>query len=507
MKKLFLSLIILLGFLFKVNAQQSLNELKNTYKTALSDWNVPGMAVAIIKNDSLVLSQGFGIRDIDSKEKVTDETLFAIASNTKAFTAAGLGILVDEGKLSWDDKVTKHLPWFRMYDPYVTHEMTVRDLLCHRSGLKTFSGDLLWFGSEYSRREIVERARHLEPAYGFREQFGYSNIMYLAAGLIIEEISGRSWDEFMYWRIFKPLEMGRTITTTYDLEHFEDVATPHNQTDSGTIAIDYLNWDNIAPAGGIISCVKDVKNWLTLQLNHGVFEGDTIFSHDVQKEMWAQHTPLNVSDYSRKMFPSTHFKSYGLGWSVSDYGGKKIVTHNGGYDGMISQTVLIPEENSAFVILTNSLSGIYQPMMYTTLDFLLGRESKDWNSVALKRHERYEKHKEKQQAKKDSSRKQDTSPSFPLQEYTGTYNGELYGPVKVSIENGQLKMQMVPSPKFHSTMEHWHYDTFNIKFEEFPSLPRGWVNFIMDQNGKINEMRIDVPNPDFDFTELKLYKK
>lgn len=507
MKKILFMLIFLSGLSALLQAQSSLDELEDYYKQALEDWEVPGMAVAIIQNDSLILSEGYGVSDINTGAKVDDKTLFAIASNTKAFTAAGIGILVDQGKVEWDDKVIDHLPWFRMYSPYVTQEMTVRDLLCHRSGLKTFSGDLLWYGSEYDRREVVERARHLEPEYGFREQFGYSNIMYLAAGLVIETVSGMSWDAFIKKHFFEPLDMERTITSTRDLENFDNVAAPHNNLDEGIIAIDYLNWDNIAPAGSIISCVSDVKNWIKLQLQNGVFKNDTIFSKRVQHEMWSQHTPLSVSPYSRKMYPSTHFKSYGMGWSLFDYHGRKVVTHNGGYDGMISQTVLLPEEKAGFVILTNSISGIYRALMYKTMDYLLEAESKDWSKLFLKRYERYEKYKADQQAKKDSLRAKNTEPALALKAYTGTYSGELYGDAKVSLIDGKLKIQLEPSPKFHSVMEHWHYDTFKIKFEEFPSLPRGWVNFIIDRDGKVQEMRIDVPNPDFDFTELKFYKQ
>ena len=507
MKKTLITIFVLLGISLTISGQNPLKDLEDYYQQSMKDWGVPGMAVAIIKDDSLVLSEGYGVRKVNSDKKVTEETLFAIASNTKAFTAAGIGILVDEGKLNWNDRVVDYLPWFELYSPYVTQSFTIRDLLCHRSGLKTFSGDLLWFGSEYNRREVVERARHLEPAHGFREQFGYSNIMYLAAGLVIEEVSGISWDAFIKKRFFKPLQMKRSITTTSDLENYENVAAPHNKTDEGTIGIEYLNWDNIAPAGGIISCAKDVKNWLALQLNNGIFEGDTVFSKDVQNAMWSPHTPLSVSQTTRKMRPSTHFKSYGLGWEMFDYGGRKVVTHNGGYDGMISQTVLLPEENAAFVILTNSISGIYRSLMYKTLDYLLDKESKDWSKIILERYKKYEQRKEKQRAQKDSARVKDTEPSLALEKYTGIYSGKMYGKATVSLEDGKLQLQLEPSPDFHSKMEHWHYDTFKIKFEEFPSLPRGWVNFVMDRNGKVEEMRIDVPNPDFDFTELKFYKE
>lgn len=504
-------LIFLVTITFSLSAfpQKSLKELTKTYDEALKKWEVPGMAIAIIKNDSLILSEGFGIRNVETGEPVDNKTLFAIASNTKAFTATAIGLLVEEGKLSWDDKVVDHLPWFEMYAPYVTANMTVRDLLCHRSGLKTFSGDLLWYGSDYSRKEVVKRARFLEPTYGFREKFGYSNIMYLAAGLVVEEAGGMSWDGFVKKHIFEPLKMNRTITSTIDLKSMGNIAAPHNKTDKGIIAIDYLNWDNIAPAGAIISNVDDLSKWVKTNLHYGIYEGDTIFSPSTAMEMWKQHTPLPVSAYSKKLWPSTHLKSYGLGWSMYDYHGEKIVTHNGGYDGMISQTVLVPDKKSGFVILTNSLSRMYYPLLYETLDFLLEEESEyDWNAYFLEQNEKYEERAEQMTSRQDSLRKKNTTPSLALEQYAGTYSGELYGNAEIKMnKGGSLELQMLPSPKFHSTLKHWHHDTFMIKFEAFPSLPRGWVTFVLDRNGNVHEMKIDVPNPDFDFTELEFIKR
>jgi CubicO group peptidase (beta-lactamase class C family) len=507
-KRIFL-LLTLASVALSAFTQKTLEELTSTYQEALKQWDVPGMAVAIIKNDSLILSEGFGISNVQTGAKVDDETLFAIASNTKAFTATAIGLLVEDGKLSWDDKVVDHLPWFELYAPYVTAHMTVRDLLCHRSGLKTFSGDLLWYGSDYSRKEIVKRARHLEPANGFREKFGYSNIMYLAAGLVVEEVSGMSWDNFLQKHFFNPLQMNRTVTSTLKLEEMDNIAAPHNNTDNGIIAIDYLNWDNVAPAGSIISNVKDLSKWVKTNLHYGIYGSDTIFSPSTAMEMWKQHTPLPVSSYSKKLWPSTHLKSYGLGWSMYDYHGEKIVTHNGGYDGMISQTVLVPEKKSGFVILTNSLSRMYYPLLYETLDFLLDEEPQyDWSEYFLEQNTKYEERMKQMVARQDSLRQKDTKPSLSPEKYAGAYSGDLYGEAQITLKkDGTLNLQMVPSPKFHSKLTHWHHDTFMIKFEEFPSLPRGWVTFVLDRNGKVHEMKIDVQNPEFDFTELKFIKQ
>ena len=215
------------------------------------DWKVPGVAIGIIKNDSLVFAKGYGLRRIDKKDKVDENTLYGIASNSKAFTAAAIAILVDEGKVKWDDPVKKHLPYFELYDPYVSNNMTIRDLLCHRSGLKTFSGDLIWYGSNYSRKEVVQRAKYLKPSYGFRSHYGYSNIMYLTAGLVIEAVSGKTWDEFIKERIFIPLGMNNSNTSESVIVKQDNYAMPHITYKEEIIPYNYVKWDNIAPAGAM----------------------------------------------------------------------------------------------------------------------------------------------------------------------------------------------------------------------------------------------------------------
>lgn len=259
------------------------------------------MAIAIVKDGDVVLAKGYGVRDVNEHGAIDEHTSFAIASNTKAFTVAALAILVDEGKINWDDKVTEYIPWFKLYSPYVTQEMTIRDLLSHRSGLKTFSGDLLWYGTTYSRDEVIKRAQYLEPKYGFREHFGYSNIMYLTAGQIIPAVTGMSWDDFVTERIFEPLGMNRSNTSITYLKGMENVAMPHNNVDGKEIAISYLNWDNIGLAGSINSNVSDLCNWIKLQLNNGIFNNDTIISRKSINEMRSPNTLQRVSEGAKRL--------------------------------------------------------------------------------------------------------------------------------------------------------------------------------------------------------------
>ena len=509
MKKVF-SFILIAVFVFPVYAQKSLKkklkELDSFYEASLKEWEVPGMAIAIVKDDSLVFAKGYGLSEINTGKKVDANTIFPIASNTKAFTAAALGMLVEEGKLHWDDKVREHLPWFEMYDPYVTVNMTVRDLLCHRSGLKTFAGDLLWYETTYNRREVVERARFLEPTYGFRAHYGYSNIMYLAAGLIIEEITGLSWDEYIRQEFLKPLNMNRAITSTNELGNFNNVAAPHTTHDGKIIPISYQNWDNIAPAGGIIASVNDVSQWLKMQLNKGVYKNDTLLNTRTINEMWAPQTIQGVSIWTEQNFP-TNFKSYGLGWALMDYHGKKVVSHGGGYDGMISQSAMVPEEELGLVVLTNKNSWLILPVLYKTLDVFLSDQDKDWSDFYLKFwNNRIEAGKERIK-KLEENRIKNTMPSLPLESYTGIYHDKMYGDAEIILKDGKLSLQLVPAPDFKGHLKHYHFDTFEIGFFNFPSLPKGLVNFDLNEKGEISSMKIDVPNPDFDFTEMKFIKK
>ncbi|MFN9800871.1 MAG: serine hydrolase domain-containing protein, partial [Bacteroidota bacterium] len=315
--------------------------------------------------------QGYGVANASTNEPVTDETVFAIASNSKGYTAAALATLVDKGKIKWDDKVRKYLPEFELYDPYVSNELTIRDLLCHRSGLATFSGDVMWYGSSHSRAEVLRRARYLEPVSGFRAQFGYQNILFLAAGEIIPAVTGKSWDEYITQQFFSPLGMTRTSTSILNLPG-NGAAAPHNEVKGKLVPIPWVNWDNIGPAGSINSCVKDHAQWIRLQLGKGTLEGREYWKAARTDEMWENNTPVRVSNWQRQHMPSRHFNGYGLGWQLMEYRGEKVVSHGGGYDGFISQTVMVPGKNLGFVILTNSNNSLPSCLMFEVLDAYLG---------------------------------------------------------------------------------------------------------------------------------------
>ena len=478
------------------------------FANAQREWGVPGMAVAIVKDGEVVLAKGYGVRDMNDGGEVDADTMFAIASNSKAFTSAALAMLVDEGKMSWSDPVKKYLPDFQVYDPFVSAEMRVYDLLSHRSGLGSFSGDLLWYASDYSADEVLRRARYLPQAGPFRASYGYSNLMFIAAGQLIPAVTGQSWSEFVRERIFEPLGMDRTVASTGDLGRFDNVATPHAEPEGELRTYPWRGWDAAAAAGGIISSATDMARWMTLQLNRGQANGDRLFSEDASRTMWTPLTSMAVSAGSEMRYPSTHFRAYGMGWSLMDYLGRRIVSHGGAYDGMYSRVVLVPEEDLGLVILTNSTTGISTALMYRFLDAYLGGQERDWAGDNIAVEKLGKSAFVDRQEKILEGRVEGTQPSLALQSYAGTYGGPMYGDATVTVENGGLVVQFLPSPELIGDLKHLHYDTFVVEWRnDFPWFGIGTVLFVLDAAGEVAEMKVEVPNDDFWFFELEFKRK
>ncbi len=475
-------------------------------EAARVQWQVPGLAIAVVKDDQVILNKGYGNRRVGAPETVDQNTLFAIASNSKAFTSAALAILVDEGKLKWDDHVTKHLPWFRLKDDWATREIRVNDLLCHRSGLGTFSGDLLWWGTDYSPKQVLQRAAELEPESSFRSAYGYSNLMFLAAGEVIAAVSGQSWPEFVRDRILRPLEMNRTTTSVRDLITLENFASPHKTHLDRSQPIPWMNWDAMAAAGGIISSAEDMSRWLRLQLRAGALDDQRrIFSAAASHEMWQAHTPIKLSPTPSQRFPSTHFRSYGLGWALSDYQGLKVVGHGGGYDGMYSQVLMIPEKKIGVAVLTNSMTSISSLLAYRALDVLIDGDKKDWSQENLDQFRKSREAFAARITKAITPAAAGTKPSHPLAEYAAKFRCPMYGDATVALEGEQLVLRLLPYPALIADLKHLHYDTFEIRWRsEFAWFEGGTAHFIPDARGKFQKLELDVPNDDLWFHELKL---
>jgi CubicO group peptidase (beta-lactamase class C family) len=447
-------------------------------------FSIPGMAVGIVKDDSLVFARGFGVKQLGKPDPVDERTLFAIGSNTKSFTSLAAAMLVDDGKLKWNDRITQWLPGFQLFDPYATRELTVRDVLSHRSGLGR-RGDALWYGSGLSREEVIRRIRYLEPNAGFRTEMGYQNIMFLTGGQVVAAASGMSYDDFVKTRIFRPLGMTTSGTSPNELAEQTDVSTPHAIDKDGARVIPWKNIDNVGPAGSINSNVVEMAQYLRLHLGNGTYKGQRLVS---AANLGVTKTPhINAGGVGDSV---THFSSYGLGWVLIDYHGKKIAWHNGGIDGMLSEMWTVPEVGLGIVVLTNGAPHPAGPVVVSTIldRYLLGAPSKDYLAEAKKQWAQVRTFQAAQEKQTNDSRVQGTKPSLPLERYAGTYSDPMYGDLVVSYQGGALTAQWLAS---RMTLEHWHYNTFQAKIDP-PPLGGGapFVTFQIDVMGRVSKAEV-----------------
>lgn len=483
------------------NSKIDFNKLDQYFGKAASDWGIPGMSVGIVKDGKLVFAKGYGVIE-EGKPGIPDEnTLYAIASNSKAFTTAVIATLVQEGKVKWNDKVTDYLPYFEVYDPWVSNEVTIKDLLCHRVGLGTFSGDFIWYKSDLNSEEIIRRLKYLPKKYNFRDGYGYSNVMYITAGELIKKVTGKTWGENVQERILDPLGMDRTIYSLKKLPEKGNFATPHALEKGKNIPIKWVDWEEYAALGGIISSVKDMGNWMIFNMNNGIWGTDTILSRESRNILWSPANSYVVNHTSTNDF-NNHFRGYGLGWEISDFEGRMKVSHGGGYDGMISQVTMIPDEKLGVVVLTNGMKVPISAVTNYVLNTFLGLGEKDWSTQLLEQRNKRDSA-DTRVADRIKSRVEGTHPSLPLEKYTGTYVAPVYGKIFVTIKDGKLRMEFEHSPELSATLEHWHYDVWKLAWENKHAwFDFGTVKFNMDNNLKISGIEFDVPNDDIFFEEL-----
>ncbi len=434
------------------------------FAQAIGEWEVPGMSVAIVRGDSVVFARGYGVRELGKTGAVDDRTLFAIGSSSKAFTVALLGMLVDEGKIRWDDPVTKHLPEFQLADPWLTREVTVRDLVTHR--VDVMRADAVWEGTSNSRAEIVRRARFLKPTATFRSRFDYNNIMFIAAGELAARKLGMSWDDAVRQRIFAPLGMASSNTSTHAFGENPNVATPHGTIDGTIRPIEWKNIDNAGPAGSINSSAREMAQWLRLQLAKGSIGGKQLVSAAQIAEMHMMQMPMRVSSewspvatspIPALMVPGTNFMGYGLGWFLQDYRGYKVVGHGGAIDGMRAQVAMIPSEKLGLVILTNldqTSNNLPEALIFRIFDAYLGGAQRDWSADLRAKWLPTREALVRSAAAKPAT---PGKPSLPLEQYTGSYADSLLGEVRVSVENGKLVAAL---PNFIADLEPWGYESF-----------------------------------------------
>jgi CubicO group peptidase (beta-lactamase class C family) len=490
---------------FVAFGQADLKKLDAYYAKALKDWEVPGMSIAIVKDGKVVFAKGYGVKEIGKSEQPDENTLYAIASNTKAFTSAAMAQLVQEGKLDWNDKVKKHLPYFELYDPYVSAETTIRDLLSHRVGLGTFSGDLIWYRSTLTAEQIIRRVKHLPRAYDFRSGYGYSNVMYVTAGEVIKTVTGKPWSEVVSERFFKPLGMSRTLPTAGTVSKTTNVASPHGLIGGKHQPIAWEEWNAVAATGGIVSSVKDMSQWLMFNLKHGIWNGDTLLTAQSRNMLWTPHNMFTVDHTSKDK--SAHLRGYALGWSVNDYHGRLRVGHTGGYTGMVSAVALVPDENLGVVVLTNGMKPIFAPLVNYTIDAFLKVAEKDWSGEVLTRYKNY---KDTRVDDRVKARVSDTKPSVTTEKYIGEYHADAYGKISVKKEGENLKIYFEHTPDFTATLTHWHYDVWLMNWNNADMktwFPHATVRFELDNNNAITGISFDVPNDDFWFEEMKASRR
>lgn len=497
MKQFFLFLLLSVILQNSTEAQNiNFNELDTYYSNAMTAFEQPGMSIGVVKDGKLAFAKGYGKRDLNKPETIDENTVFQLASLSKAFTAAGIGILIDEGILNWDDKVVDHLPEFKLFDPYVTREFTIRDLLCHRNGYTTFDGDLLWYGTSYTRQEIVKRFSNLAPKHGFREKYGYSNIMFIAAALVIEKKTGQSWEDFIESRILKPLEMNSSSITMADFKSGSNIAAPHVHDK----VQDYIDYNNAAGAVGVNSTITDLAKWASMWLNKGKSGDKQILKEKTVRDIFSAQTSQNVSAKNEEN--GIHFKAAACGWMVQDFKGVKMIHHSGGLPGFILNLALVPEKNLAVIVLTNGETLIPFAVTNYTLEQYITGTSKDWAKEFLGLNA-------PTQPPKPVQKKAKIKPDMALlnDELIGEYEDKMYGKATISLRNGKAVLVLEPTKKlFTSILDPVFKTTYRIKFED-PFLPEGKVNFVLNSDGKVSSFTIDLPNPDFNFYNLKFVKQ
>jgi CubicO group peptidase (beta-lactamase class C family) len=488
--------------------------VENVRKT----FDVPGIAVAIVKDGEIVLERGYGVREMGKPAKVDAHTLFAIASNTKAFTSASLSILADEGKLSLDDRVVDHLPWFRMSDAYVTNEMRIRDLLVHRSGLSLGAGDLLyWPGTDYSTEEVARRLRNVPLTGKFRGQYAYDNILYGVAQLVVEKASGMTYEQFLRTRIFQPLGMDDTRFNSDFLKASDNVATGHAKADFKDLEpAPRMSWGNVSGAGGIYSSAHDMSKWMRMQLAGGTYtnkDGKTqrLFSEKRQQEMWSIVTPIPIGKPAVPELAAAtpNFSGYGEGWNLTDYRGHKLVWHTGGWPGMVSRLTLIPDQKVGVIVLTSQEVGAaFNAVTLRALDAMLDAPKTDWTAAYAAAVAKQHGDSDTDWRKHLAARAKNAPPSLPLAKYAGTYRDPWYGDVVVAQEGQKLVMRFSHTPDLVGDMEPWQHDTFVVRWRQRWLNADAFVAFALNPDGDIREARMEAISPmtdfSFDFQDLRL---
>ena len=486
-------------------------DLERDVATALKVFDVPGMAIAIVKDGKVITARGFGVRKLGEPASVDAKTLFEVASNSKGFTAAALAMLVDDGKLAWDDPVTKHLPGFQMHDSYVTGAMTIRDLLTHRSGLGLGAGDLLWWPTTtFSTDEIIEKLRYIRPATSFRNSYAYDNLLYIVAGKIIADKAGKSWGEAMHERILAPLGMTATTTSLAENVGNPDVANAHSKIDGKIAAVKSMPVPNAVGAVGINTNAEDIAKWMMVLLDEGKIAGvkdkdgkdARLFSEKQGREMWTAQTPIKIAEPKPPLAATKpNFSAYGLGFQLRDYKGMKVAMHGGALQGFYSRVVMVPEAKLGVAILTNAENGgSMTALQWRILDHYLQAPASDWLALVAKVEQDQHAEEVKKQGKASSARAAKSQPSLPLAAYDGEYEDAWYGKVVIKPEGKKHILSFTRTPDLTGELEHWQHDTFIVRWKERNFNADAYVTFSLNPDGSIDRVKMAPVSAETDFS-------
>ena len=471
--------------------RQPLQGLDAYVRTVMAQWKVPGLAVAIVKDGKVVLARGYGVRELGKPAKVDADTLFGIASNTKAFTAAALGTLAQSGKIGLDAPVIDYLPQFRLKNDYITTHLTVRDALGHRSGY--CDPTMMWIVNDFTSAQIIHQLRYQKQNYGLRAHFCYNNTMYLVAGEIVAAVTGASWNEYVRKHFFIPLGMDNTTSLMSVYEHDRDTAVPHGKVDGKVVPVSRMNTDSMAPVGGIKSSVADMSHWLIMLLADGRYHGHSVLDSAVIKAMETPQTIIpadgEIGVWAHAQTPDSQFLDYGLGFFVQTYAGHKFVWHAGDIDGMASALGMIPSEHLGIVALSNmNQNRAPEAIMMHVLAAYLDQPPRDVSGALLAMKKREEDAGKKMDAELTAAHDPSAKPSLPLADYAGTYHNNFYGNVKVAFDHGKLKLAF-GNPQFSATLIHWAHDTFKAPWRD-PLFGDGYVTFDLDALGKVEDLKL-----------------
>jgi len=469
MKKQFALTILLTCFGFLLFSQNSTpsfitDSLDKYINRAIKKWNIPGLAVAIVKDGKVVVSKGYGKQSMSRKDKVDENTLFMIGSNSKAFTSTLLCWLQFDNKCTLSDKVTKWLPTFSMKDPWVTKELNLTDILCHRIGMETFQGDFMYWTSALTQDEVVKKFGELTPVYGFRSKWGYTNAAFLIAGQCIKSISGLSWESNVKTRIFDPLQMNRTKALGVELPLMKNIAAPHTLVFDTLKLLPYPKLDNLSPAASISSSANDMSHWLICQLDSGRYDGKQVIPFSVIK---ITRRPESIIGNSNPTFNSTHFSLYGLGWELTDYESREIVSHTGGVNGFVSSVTLLPEENLGVVILTNTDQNyLYEALKWEIVDAYMKLPYRDYSDLYYE----YFQYSSAQDLS-DYKAERDTiamhkKPSTELKNFAGHYTNTVYGYLDIKTSGNNLVMTFEHHPNLTATLEYMNDGRFLCTYDD-----------------------------------------